>query len=475
MLPTSSPAIPTSHTQRVAEEEDPEQPSMNSSRTSNLQDPLDDPGAQMSREARVWRTYVRETDRRDKEMVEGRNNSLDVLLIFAALFSAVSTAFIVESLGDLKPDPAGSSAQTLLVVSQTLAAISNGQPVTLQDPGMSDSATFSPSRASVVVNVLWLMSLSLSIAVSLVAMLAKEWCYKFMSRRSGQIYEQARRRQQRWNGIEKWKMAEVLAYLPGVMHLALWLFATGMCVYLWDINVNVATPVIVVSVSATLVYACATILPAVDDFCPYSTPATTAATRIIRELVVRIRASVPFTSHRFSKTRDPYGSTSNLGAPGSSLGSDPYGSGNAGVPMDSVSSQMIAWILTNCEDSHSIDTALQAIAGAGQNLPHEPLAPCSAVNMLIQRFNSCIHWDSHSGRYRVKNIAMLPMALGYCRAYSVLVCGGVLIPVRDTWATNMSEPQEPDEFYGTRLEHSNMIRAYADLIDSEATPGSSHL
>ncbi|KAG8726477.1 hypothetical protein FRC10_007100, partial [Ceratobasidium sp. 414] len=150
----------------------------------NPDGPEDEPGEEMAREARVWRTYVRETDRWDKELIDGRNK------------------FITVSLGDLKPDPADSSAQTLLVMSQTLAAIANGQPVSLPTQNESDAATFSPPRSAVTVNVLWLLSLSLSVAVSLVAMLAKEWCYKFMSGRSGQIYDQARRRQEKWNGIE---------------------------------------------------------------------------------------------------------------------------------------------------------------------------------------------------------------------------------------------------------------------------------
>jgi hypothetical protein len=128
---------------------------------------------------------------------------------------------VIESLNDLKPDPAESSAQTLLAISQTLAAMSNGQPVTLPTQNTSDTPAFSPPRTAVVVNLLWFLSLSLSVAVSLIAMLAKGWCYMFMSGRSGVIYEQARRRQQRWNGIERWKMTEVLTYLSGVMHLAL--------------------------------------------------------------------------------------------------------------------------------------------------------------------------------------------------------------------------------------------------------------
>ncbi|KAG9073535.1 hypothetical protein FS749_015032, partial [Ceratobasidium sp. UAMH 11750] len=204
-------------------------------------DPEDEPGEEMAREARVWRTYVKEADRWDRELVDGRNNSLDVMLIFVSVNifprrQAFSTSrdtrlhcsqlslpreFIVESIGDLKPDPTESTAQTLLIVSQTLVAIANGQPVSLPAQVESEGTPFSPSRSAVAVNVLWLLSLSLSVAVSLVAMLAKEWCYKFMSGRSGQIYDQARRRQERWNGIERWKLQELLAWLPGAMHLAL--------------------------------------------------------------------------------------------------------------------------------------------------------------------------------------------------------------------------------------------------------------
>ncbi|KAG9088528.1 hypothetical protein FS749_002097 [Ceratobasidium sp. UAMH 11750] len=202
----------------------PGQPHAKQKRTSealDVQDPPDDPGAEMAKEARVWRDYVRETDRWDKEMVEGRNNSLDVLMIFATLFSAISTALVILSLSDLKPDYAKESAQTLLIVSRTLGAISNNYSAPIPFQPVSSTATSSPPCSAVVANVLLLLSLSLSVVVSLFAMLGKEWCYKFMSGRYGQIYDQARRRQKRWNGIELWKMSEVLMYLPWVMHLAL--------------------------------------------------------------------------------------------------------------------------------------------------------------------------------------------------------------------------------------------------------------
>ncbi|KAG9125786.1 hypothetical protein FRC07_006241 [Ceratobasidium sp. 392] len=186
-------------------------PARRAARRKDTEVPIDGPpdefGQEMAPEARVWKTYVREADKWDKELMDGRNK------------------FITGSIGDLKPNPAESSAQTLLIMSQTLAAIANGQNATLPATNSVDTAQFTPSHAAVVVNTLWLLSLSLSVAVSLIAMLAKDWCYNFMSNRSGQSYHQARKRQKRWNGMERWKMKEVLTYLPGFLHIAFCCFA----------------------------------------------------------------------------------------------------------------------------------------------------------------------------------------------------------------------------------------------------------
>jgi hypothetical protein len=147
---------------------------------------------------------------------------INLSIVYSQLASTFNTRFVIFSSSGLQQDPADTSAQTLLAISQTLLAISNGQPANSSTLGSPDPATsFTPSHATVTVNILWYLSLSLSVAVSLVAMLAKEWCHSFMSNRSGQIYEQGRRRQERWNGIVRWKMIEVMTFLPMVMHLAL--------------------------------------------------------------------------------------------------------------------------------------------------------------------------------------------------------------------------------------------------------------
>ncbi|KAG8790838.1 hypothetical protein FRC12_010865 [Ceratobasidium sp. 428] len=450
-----------------------------------LDDPDDEPGLEMAKGARVWRTYVKETDRWDKEIVDGRNNSLDVLLIFAALFSAVSTAFIIESLKDLKEDYTKSSAEALLAIGRKLDAISMSQPVTplpVQIQGSSSDA-FSPPHASVVVNALWLLSLSLSVAVSLIAMLAKEWCYKFMSGRSGQAYDQGRRRQQKWNGMERWKMQEMLTYLPGLMHIALLLFAVGLCIYLWGVNVGVAIPVTAVTSVATCLYTVVTILPWFDRFCPYSTPATNGAaalwakaSHILHLIAERIidRANDPeawsfvwmvafaltayllyvpwrILSSAFKHLCDWIKPASSNTANRSK--EDAY------TPMDAVTSQMLAWMIVNCDDSQSVNVALQAIAGARAGLPHAELAKNEVLELVEAQLQACVQKGASSGEYRLKNADMLYPALRYGRAYSMLASGDSYKP-QGSWTPMNHDSPERQSVYGV----SDVVEIQTDLI-----------
>ncbi|KAG8718605.1 hypothetical protein FRC08_004849 [Ceratobasidium sp. 394] len=393
-------------------------------------DPEDEPGEEMAREARVWRTYVKEADRWDRELVDGRNNVCIVKLAFSLFL--VLCRFIVESIGDLKPDPTESTAQTLLIVSQTLVAIANGQPVSLPAQVESEGTPFSPSRSAVAVNVLWLLSLSLSVAVSLVAMLAKEWCYKFMSGRSGQIYDQARRRQERWNGIERWKLQELLAWLPGAMHLALLLFAAGLCVYLWDINTSVAAPVLVMTVLTTCVYTLATILPWIDKFCPYSTPATVLKAPLLvllkpaRSLIDRARFRSYWALSRW--TTEDYPAwlqlalermTSWLAPESTNHDPDRSTTEETKVPMDMVTAQMLAWLIENCEDQRSVDTALQAFSGADDGLPVVPLGD-TLFYLAMSRLDTCVKPKPKSEALSAEELSQLSIALRYSRASIIL-------------------------------------------------------
>ncbi|CAE6474673.1 unnamed protein product [Rhizoctonia solani] len=187
----------------------------------------DEYGAELTRDARVWKVYVKEADRWDAELVDGWNKSLDVILVFAALFSAVSTTFLIESSGMLKQDPNDISAAALVVISQALVALANSSSLDLAALSGSEqnaTSTYVPPHNAVVINTLWYLSLATSLATSFLAMLAKDWCHSFNANRAGHPWDQAQRRQRKWMMIEDWKMQELIVLLPSLIHLSLFFY-----------------------------------------------------------------------------------------------------------------------------------------------------------------------------------------------------------------------------------------------------------
>ncbi|CAE6404181.1 unnamed protein product [Rhizoctonia solani] len=321
------------------------------------------------------------------------NLSLDVILIFAALFSAISTTFVLESSKLLQEDPADATSQTLETISQTLLLIARGnESLVSRSTGLEtlgvDDEEFVPDPVAVCINVLWFLSLALSVAASLIAMLAKEWCYLFMSGRTGQPCLQARRRQQRWDAMVKWKMPELLMFLPSLMHMSLFLFAVGLIIYLWEMHFGVALPVIVVTLCVMSVYGASTILPFLYEFCPY----TTATSRFVKGLYDTF----------FQTAVNHWSST---------------------IQQDIITSRAIRWLIETCEDPQSVDIALQAIAGADEMLPLEPLRECNAPLMLSRRLTA---GSAHTKTTEFKHVFQL-----YARALSCFqTSGGILSDVK---------------------------------------------
>ncbi|KAG8790028.1 hypothetical protein FRC12_012884 [Ceratobasidium sp. 428] len=93
------------------------------------------------------------------------------------------------------------------------------------------------------------------------------------------------------------------------------------------------------------------------------------------------------------------------------------------VPMDLTTSQMLAWLIANCEDSRSVDTALQAMAGANENLPIEPLAECRALELVLSRLDTCVKLSDTS-----------PAASRYYRVYGMFVSIGIFQAVQNRWS-----------------------------------------
>ncbi|KAJ7128769.1 hypothetical protein C8R43DRAFT_1210171, partial [Mycena crocata] len=98
---------------------------------------------------KLWAVYVSEAEKYDKGLVESWKSDMEGILIFAGLFSASLTAFLIESYKTLIPDPADKTVDLLARISQQLAASSNGTTFTAPL-----SPPFAPLVSSLVCNAM---------------------------------------------------------------------------------------------------------------------------------------------------------------------------------------------------------------------------------------------------------------------------------------------------------------------------------
>ncbi|KAG8717512.1 hypothetical protein FRC09_014143 [Ceratobasidium sp. 395] len=380
-------------------------------------------GAELDRDAQVWEVYVDETDRSDKELVKSWNE------------------LMIESSKRLQPDPTETSVQTLQAMSHVLIAISNGQPVDNSTSSGASPSRFSPSRSSVLVNALWFLTLTLSVTVSLVAMVSKSWCNAFMSNRTGPKYEQGRRRQRKWNAIEAWGMENVFVYLPTLMHIALCL-----CVYLWDICLTVAIPVLFVTVVFVSLYVIVTILPSAYQDCPYSTPLSKPLERLLSSAYLttflrRLRRAARILPQARQGSRDPARSPVHQ----TTLRSE-------STPMDKVTSQMLLWIICNCEDSQLVDTALHSIAGARPGSSIETLAEAHVTELLVQRLNNSLLINPSTNTIRLRPSSSVEVVSLYGQALSrLLEYEAGFVSSSDYYIPQLNREQL-GKFFGNRLD-----------------------
>ncbi|KAG9086717.1 hypothetical protein FS749_003431 [Ceratobasidium sp. UAMH 11750] len=230
----------------------------------------DKPGEEMAHDATIWKLYLEEAVEHDQELVKGRQSSLDMLLLFAALFSAILTAFLIESKGLLQQDPADASAALLLLIAQSQHRMELG----IQPPALNEfpsSPTFTPLPSARWINGIWFTSLALSLSAALIAMLSKEWLTAYLSSRPRHAYSHALLRQSRMEGLERWWALHFISLLPSLLHLSLLLFSVGLVIYLWMLDKAIASVIAGVIGLTAIFYGSTAILGAIYDYCPYVT------------------------------------------------------------------------------------------------------------------------------------------------------------------------------------------------------------
>ncbi|KAG8941846.1 hypothetical protein FRC03_003928, partial [Tulasnella sp. 419] len=212
-----------------------------------------------------WTTYDRVAGAYDRELLDGWNKSLDVLLIFAGLFSAINTAFIIESYRGLQADPAEITNALL-----RLLILHRNDNVTLS---VNDLNPGVPSPSSFPINSLFFSSLSFSLTAAFGAVTAKQWLTEYNNVGATKaLHLQGRLRQRKFKGLKTWHLRFIIELLPMLLQASLLLFLVGVVHFLWTLDRRVATFQLVLSVTGIAIYLVTIVIGIFVQDSPFQTP-----------------------------------------------------------------------------------------------------------------------------------------------------------------------------------------------------------
>jgi hypothetical protein len=263
--------------------------------------------------------YRKEADEFDRDYTRKYDEDLNTSLIFvsgsiracsfnadsgsvqAGLFSAVSSAFIIDVQSKLEPDPNEMTAAYM----QILIHAVNGSLFPDANPGAVTWA--GPPPEIITVQSLLYASLATSLFAAFLAMLGKQWVNRYLRNRGGSAADKSRNRQRKLDGLQKWHFHFAIESLPVMLQLALLLLGCALSRYLWTINRTVAGVTIAVTILGVTLYVFLTLAATLYYNCPFQTPPSalirtvlsylmhsdTALARLLRSFI----ASFPFIKH----------------------------------------------------------------------------------------------------------------------------------------------------------------------------------
>jgi hypothetical protein len=167
--------------------------------------------------------------------------------------------------------------------------------------------TFSPPRNAVWVNLLWFLSLVLSLSCALLATSLQKWARRYIrltqpARCSPE--KRARMRAFFADGVDKMQIHLAVEGLPTLLHISLFLFFGGMVIYLHNINHEIFFYVIGCIGLFSLVYGLITLLPLIWKDSPYHSPLSNLAWSLYASTLYIIFEILSFVTFRPSRSID---------------------------------------------------------------------------------------------------------------------------------------------------------------------------
>jgi len=185
------------------------------------------------------------------------------------LFSAVTSAFIIDVQSQLRPDAGEETAALLRVI---IHKIDN---TTFGSNSLTIPQWTGPPHAIVHVQAILYTSLAASLLSAFFAMLGKQWLNRYASTDlRGTTIERSQNRQRTLDVV--WYFDHVMESLPLMLQAALLLLGCALSCYLWEVNTTIASVILGITSSSVLFYALIVAAGTASESCPYQTPASQA-------------------------------------------------------------------------------------------------------------------------------------------------------------------------------------------------------
>ncbi|KAL1750881.1 hypothetical protein FB107DRAFT_223084 [Schizophyllum commune] len=229
----------------------------------------DDPyGAEAGENARVWRVYLEESGQLDEDMLRQFRDTLDVHLVFAALFSSVVTGFVVQTSQALQSDYGRISAALLM---ELVALQRAGSPDGVPSANVN-LVSRSASAYDVAINSCFMVSLALSLATTLLAVLVKQWLVYYAAVPPGSARDRSLIHRLRYKALKKWKVSEIVGIVPSALNVSLVAFLIGLVLFAYDLHWYIFADILTITLATLVLYVYSHILPVLHWECPYRTP-----------------------------------------------------------------------------------------------------------------------------------------------------------------------------------------------------------
>ncbi|KAG8757072.1 hypothetical protein FRC14_002405 [Serendipita sp. 396] len=215
-----------------------------------------------------WELYNFRTGNIDQELIKEWNDNLSNLLIFAALYSAILAAFVIESMKKLEEDPQETARDLLMYIANQTFNAARNRTLDQYEP-----THFSPEKYIIIINGLLFASLSLGLVVGLVAIIILQWIIRYDSgllRKNAK--DRATTRQYRLEAMEYWQLPRIIALLPILLYASFTLFFSGLLSWLWHINQRVFWAALVIFCIGLSFYLGTTVLAVIWNSAPFDTP-----------------------------------------------------------------------------------------------------------------------------------------------------------------------------------------------------------